>query len=209
MDGVMGGHRWLLNPRFVRNQGSSRKPRVIDDAKVSFLNLAYTSTVKLQLQDTDFIAAMSYELMNRLVSNCAPVSESWLGKCFDLSKAYKQVSVLPSHRRWAVDFPGHDGWRFYRSLSLPFGATGSVYGFVRISAAIWWVITKTLKAVVSHYFDDFPTISSAAGSQVLDKSIMALLDILGWEFAANGDKAMPFCECFDALGARHVLTRIG
>ncbi|CAJ1432185.1 unnamed protein product, partial [Effrenium voratum] len=45
--------------------------------------------------------------------------------------------------------------------------------------------------------------------QVLDKSIMALLDILGWEFAANGDKAMPFCECFDALGARYVLTRIG
>ncbi|CAJ1461552.1 unnamed protein product [Effrenium voratum] len=40
------------------------------------------------------------------------------------------------------------------------------------------------------------------GSQVLDKSIMALLDILGWEFA---DKAMPFCECFDALGARYAL----
>ena len=38
---------------------------------------------------------------------------------------------------------------------------------------------------------------------------MALLDILGWEFAATGDKAMPFCECFDALGARYVLTRIG
>ena len=63
----------------------------------------------------------------------------------------------------------------------------------RISAAIWWVITKTPKPVVSHYFDDFPTISSAA------------VDILGWEFAANGDKAMPFCECFDALRTKYAL----
>ena len=47
--------QWSLNPRFVLFQGASRKVRIIDDAKKSCVNDAYSSTVKLQLQDVDYV----------------------------------------------------------------------------------------------------------------------------------------------------------
>ena len=48
---LMGSEAWTLNPRFVLFQGANNKVRVIDDAKQGAVNAAYSSTVKLQLQD--------------------------------------------------------------------------------------------------------------------------------------------------------------
>ena len=48
----LGRSDWLLNPRFALHQGNEGKVRVIDDARQSALNSAYSSTVKLQLQDS-------------------------------------------------------------------------------------------------------------------------------------------------------------
>ena len=46
--------------------------------------------------------------------------DEWMGKTFDLSKAYKQLAILPAHQRHAVvGFPVSGTWRFYRSISLP------------------------------------------------------------------------------------------
>ena len=50
--------KWSLNPRFVFFQGTSGKVRVIDDARRSAVNSAYSSTIKLQLQDIDYAANM-------------------------------------------------------------------------------------------------------------------------------------------------------
>ncbi|CAL1136988.1 unnamed protein product [Cladocopium goreaui] len=47
MSVLMGTECWSLNPRFVLFQGASQKVRVIDDAKQSAVNSAYSSTVKL------------------------------------------------------------------------------------------------------------------------------------------------------------------
>ena len=103
----------------------------------------------------------------------------WLGKTFDLSKAYKQLAVLPDHQLHAiVGFPLGGKWQFYKSVSLPFGCTGSVYGFVRISQALWFLLSKLLKAITSHYFDDFPTVERSDGCRVLTLAFSALLDLL-------------------------------
>ena len=155
MSVLMGTDGWSLNPRFVLFQGSNQKVRVIDDAKESAVNSAYSSTVKLQLQDVDYAAAMALGAMKEVGLSTSDALD-WLGKTFDLSKAYKQLAVLPEHQLHAVvGFPKGGTWQFYKSISLPFGCTGSVYGFVRVSQALWFLLSKLLKAITSHYFDDF------------------------------------------------------
>ena len=124
-----------------------------------------------------------------------------MGKTFDLSKVYKQLAVLPEHQVHAVVvFPVKGAWRFYKSISLPVGCTGSVYGFVRVSQAIWFVISKTLHCITSHHFDDFPTLVCTEGCKVLTPAFSAILDLLGWEHAKEGDKVLGFAAAFDLLG---------
>ena len=208
MSVLMGTDGWSLNPRFVLFQGSNQKVRVIDDAKQSGVNSAYSSTVKLQLQDVDYAAAMVLGAM-REVGLSASDAMDWLGKTFDLSKAYKQLAVLPEHQLHAVvGFSRRGKWQFYKSISLPFGCTGSVYGFVRISQALWFLLSKLLKAVTSHYFDDFPTVERSEGCRVLTLAFSALLDLLGWDHAKEGDKALNFAASFDLLGVTFNLSEM-
>ena len=132
MSVLMGTECWSLNPRFVLFQGTNQKVRVIDDAKQSAVNLAYSSTAKLQLQDVGYAAAMDLGVM-REAGLSGSEAIDWPGKTFDLSKAYKQLAVFPEHQVHAVvGFPTGGVWQFYKSVSLPFGCTGSVYGFARI-----------------------------------------------------------------------------
>ena len=51
------------------------------------MNDAYTSTVKLQLQDVDYVASMVVELARASSAKGSPAE--LMGKTFDLSKAYK------------------------------------------------------------------------------------------------------------------------
>ena len=127
--------------------------------------------------------------------------QEWQGKTFDLSKAYKQLAVLPAHQAHAVvGFPVNGKWQFYKSISLPFGCTGRVYGFVRVSQALWFIVSKVLHCVTSHYFDDFPTLERVEGCKVLTLAFSAVLDLLGWDHAKEGDKAISFASTFDLLG---------
>ena len=210
MDANYSHQKWLTTPRFVLYQGPSRKVRVIDDAKASALNPAYSSTFKLQLQDNEYIAAMIRTTLNEQ-SRTGHLA-AWPGCTLDLSKAYKQLAILPQHSHLAVvAFPVGGKWRFYKSVALPFGATGSVYGSVRVAQALWFVVAKLLKAITCNYFDDFIMIKKTEGAKVLSSAFGAVLDILGWVYAKEGDKALGFAEAFDALGVTHSLqdTRLG
>lgn len=88
-------------------------------------------------------------------------------------------------------------WRYYKRISLPFGCTGSVFGFTRVSQALWFVISRLLSCVCAHYFDDFPAIEPEPGAKVLSLAVSALLDILGWLHAKEGDKGLTFQQTFD------------
>ena len=180
---LLGSENWTLNPRFVLFQGANNKVRVIDDAKQRSVNAAYSSTVKLQLQDVDYAAAMIIQIMRELAIFGGDVS-GWYGKTFDLSKAYKQLAVLPEHQAHAVvGFPVDGVWRFYKSTALPLGCTGSVYGFVRVSQALWFLTSMLLHCITSHFFDDFPTLEKTDGCRVLTLAFSAILDLLGWDHA--------------------------
>ena len=178
MSVLLGTDRWSLNPRFVLFQGASKKVRIIDDAKKSCPNDAFSSTVKLQLQDVDYVAAMVSSLARG--ASARGLSMDLLVKTFDFSKAYKQVAVLPEHHKHAtVGFLIKSVWQFYRSLSLLFGCAGSLFSRFQ---ALWFIITTLLPCVCSHYFDDYPAVETAAGCKVLSSAIGAIFELLGWTY---------------------------
>lgn len=65
----------------------ANKVRVIDDAKQSAVNAAYTSTIKLRLQDVDYVAAMCIALFTQAKKAGVDPAHGWVGRTFDLSKA--------------------------------------------------------------------------------------------------------------------------
>ena len=74
--------------------------------------------------------------------------------------------------------------------------------------ALWYIATKLLSAVTCHYFDDFPTVERSQGCKVLSLAFSAILDMLGWQHAKEGGKALNFSEAFDLLGVTFDLTQV-
>ena len=104
-------------------QGSEKKLRPIDDCLESQLNFAYTSTSYLKLQDIDYIVGLGMRIADAVSTGgeCEG-SGAWLGKCLDLSKAYKQLAIRPEHCDLGVIFfherNGHPRYYVANSLML-------------------------------------------------------------------------------------------
>ena len=201
----LGHDSWSLVRRFVLVQAKEKKLRPIDDCLEAQLNSAYTSTIRLELQDSDYLASMALRLAEKMRQKGRhAVGRPWGGKCLDLSKAYKQMPILPQHRDLAViffrDVEGRA--RFYVPRSLIFGATAAVYGFNRASRSLWWIINRFLKVPSAVYFDDFPMLAPKDVWEAVDLTVSALLNLLGWDHAATGEgsKGKPFSLSFQVLG---------
>ena len=221
---ALGRSDWVATPRFVLLQGSKAKPRVIDDCKSSGLNSSFSSTERLRLQDLDYVVAM-IKLAGKMSgrhsvrmdlstgevlcgSRALPGGTEWLGRCVDLAKAYKQMAVPRAQRHLVVLCHHNDRGLpvYYISESLPFGAEGSVYGFVRLSRALSFLINEAILVPSSVYFDDFPALSPRASAASATAAISFLLEALGWRFSTDPDKARDFEPSFDVLGCTVDLT---
>ena len=223
---ALGRTDWVATPRFVLLQGAKAKPRVIDDCRASGLNSSFSSTERLRLQDLDYVVAM-VRLAGRMSckhsvrmdlssgevlcgDRVLPAGSEWLGRCVDLAKAYKQMAV-PRAQRHLVVLCHHDedGSPLYHiSESLPFGAEGSVYGFVRTSRALSFLINEAILVPSSVYFDDFPALSPRALAKSATESISFLLSALGWKFSTDPEKAKDFSSQFDVLGCSLDLSNL-
>ena len=150
----MGSEDWSLSKRFALYQGEERKIRIIDNYRDSGVNAAFTSSSYIALQDTDFVIGFLRFFM-WVVGNkegvVVPLSDGtvlrgmWhasmtgepalLGRCVDLSKAYRQVAIAEESLRHGVlgYQTSQHGWRYYTTQSLPFGASASVFAFNTIS----------------------------------------------------------------------------
>ena len=200
-----GHDRWSVVRRFVLVQGSEMKLRPIDDCLESQLNAAFTATSYLKLQDVDYVAGLALKIASRLSEGSGRFGRGpWLGKCLDLSKAYKQMGIAPEHRYLAVIFfKGKQGVpRFYVANSLMFGAAAAVYAFNRVSRSIWWLFNRMLLLPCGVFYDDFPLFSPADLAASADESASALLDLLGWRHARTGPKGKPFEAVFNVLGCQ-------
>ena len=193
----LGHPDWCL---FILDQGGG-KLRPIDDALESQLNTAFTATIRLDLQTSDYVAALALkvaEVANQPRSRHA----EWVGKCLDLSKAYKQMPLHPEHRdRAVVWYRGAEGEdKFYLCNSLLFGASASVFAFIRVSRSLSFLLNKVALIPSSVFFDDFPLFTPSSSGEEADQGASELLDLLGWRYAKSGKKGLPFSKAFDVLG---------
>ena len=199
----LGRDDWSLIRRFVLVQGAEGKLRPIDDCLEAQLNFAYTSTSYLKLQDVDYISGMALKIASAVSGGRQKFgSGRWLGKCLDLSKAYKQMGVLPDHRYLSVIFFHDEAGkpRFYVSNSLMFGATAAVYSFNRVSRSLWFLLNRMLLIPCGVFYDDFPMFSPEETALDSDMTASELLDLLGWKHARTGPKGKPFETSFNVLG---------
>ena len=190
---ALGHSNWRIMRRFVIEQGAKLRP--IDDGLEAQLNSAFSSTIRLDLQDADYVISLALALGDSK-------DLEWVGKTLDLSKAYKQLPVRPDHRDLAVVFfRDRDGNpRYYIPNALMFGSTAAVYAFNRVSRSLWFLINKYLKVPSAVYFDDFPMFSPKMTAGETDSVVSDFLDLLGWKHDRTGPKGKPFHPTFDVLG---------
>ena len=84
--------------------------------------------------------------------------------------------------------------------ALPFGASGSVAGFLRVSTAVFHVLTVGLGIWAGTFFDDFPILCQESVSKQTEQHVSMLLDLLGLRFAREGKKWFPFSKRMEVLG---------
>ena len=179
--------------RFGLCQGE--KTRLIDDMRP--VNQTVSTFESPRPHTVDVLAAMGRELM----SACPGVPIQ--GKAFDLTAAYRQLPLRPD-AAWVSFISIWDCERkepaLFRLKALPFGASKSVYSFLRTSHSLWWLACKALSIVWTLYYDDFVCMSSKALASHTDNCVRAFFFLLGWKFSSSGDKRMDFAEVFTALG---------
>lgn len=172
-----------------------------DDFKQCGLNDASGIPKKFTLHGVDYFIAAS--LIRALVLRDEGLKVVLKGKTFDPKSAYKQYPLHPAdqaHLRIAIREPGSNSPMLFGLNSLPFGATGSVVGFLRISAALFYILSVGLKVWCSAFFDDFPTMSVDALTNSTDKYVGLLFDMLGIQFATEGKKCHTLGTEMKALG---------
>ena len=207
----LGCSNWSVVRRFVLVQGAEMKLRPIDDCLEAQINHAFTSTSYLKLQDVDYITGMALRVATAVSGGLQKFgSGQWLGKCLDLSKAYKQMAISPAHRDLAVIFfHTKEGQPlFYVANALMFGSTAAVYAFNRVSRSLWHLFNTMLMVPCGVFYDDFPLFSPSELASDADSCVSELLDLLGWKHARTGPKGLPFEPVFQVLGCTLNLERV-
>ena len=190
----------VISRRFGLRQPG--KIRLIDDLSASGINQTVQTAESPKPHSADFIAAMLLAVLQ--VSKGSKL----MGRSFDLKSAYKQLAISPNSLSFAfvaVYNPDKARAEVYQLLAAPFGATRSVYSFLRLSNAVWYIGVKALNLIWSCFFDDYVIFSRDEHVNNAEQSMSLLFKLLGWKFAEEGDKADTFCREFGALGIRIIL----
>ena len=188
----------FIGRRFGLKQGP--KIRVIDDCTCCGLNLTVGLHEKFKLHSVDFLAALFCFALKLCKGSQGPQLR---GRTYDLKSAYKQFAVHPLDRgalRMGVNKPGTDSVSVIGFNSLPFGAIGSVAGFLRISQALWFLGYYGLGLLWTAFYDDYTLLSRPELEQSSSWSCESLLNLLGMQFATEGHKCLPFDTTFKTLG---------
>ena len=88
----------------------------------------------------------------------------------------------------------------FNAAALPFGAVQSVYNFLRISHALWFLGATQLLLPWTCFYDDFLCFSTDSLAENTDRCASMFFRLLGWRIAEDGPKARSFNDTFDSLG---------
>ncbi|CAE7029174.1 unnamed protein product [Symbiodinium sp. CCMP2456] len=201
---MAAGKPMVIAHRFGLEQKG--KVRVIDNGEECGLNLACGLPEKFTLHGVDVLAGIFVELLNRPLARGLRIK----GRTIDLVSAYKFYPIHPEdrqHLRIGVFDTDSKVVRLYGTNVLPFGATGSVAGFLRVSAALWHTGVHDMGLGWCAYFDDFPLLAVEGHEAQVNGFAGEVFDALDVEYAKEGKKATEFGETFNALGLSFDLTR--
>ena len=199
-----------VNQPISRRFGLAQKKgkiRLIDDYTESGVNTCVTAVESPVLHTIDVACALlAFWFGECEEGGCDP---TLVARTFDLASAYRQVALSSEGKRFAcirVFDPEAKCMKYFRSLVLPFGAVRSVHTFLRLARAIWWIGVVGCKLLWTSFYDDFISFSRPALSKSTEATIVSLFRLLGWVFAEEGEKCMPFDSLFDALGVSFDLS---
>ena len=193
----------LVSRRFGLVQPN--KTRLIDDLSASGIN----DTVRAEETPTphtiDVAAGMITSAMRHLPG------QRHMGRAYDLVSAYRQLAVSDTSK-WAsyVALWNHQSSNVsvYALHALPFGASRSVFSFLRVIHSVWHLGAFFLWLIWSCYYDDLISISDADHTGFTHRTIDAFFTLLGWAYAKDGAKSQAYSESFSALGVCFVLSNM-
>ena len=108
-----------------------------------------------------------------------------------------------------LGFPNESGeWQHYLALFLPFAASASVFGFNKIALAILHTLVVKFLALATDFYDDYTIFEFQPGASLMDKISVRLLTLLGWAFAKEGKKFVPFAPTVVSLEVFLDLARV-
>ena len=189
------GSDCVLSRRFGLRQPN--KIRLIDDLSKSGINSTVQTPEAPKPHSTEVVASLVLALL------LGSKGRGALGKTFDLKAAYRQLGISPHSLSFsfiACFDPVSRKPAIFQMLAVPFGGSRSVYSFLRIVRVVWWIACKCLSIMWSNFYDDFVTFSWTEDCERTERVVALLFDLLGWDFARDGDKALPFGPNFGALG---------
>ena len=172
------------------------KIRLIDDLSGSNVNKTVQTNESPKPQTLDVVASIALYLLEKIPSQV-------LGATFDLKSAYRQLGIKEESLLFAFVACYNPHTRepeIFRMSAVPFGATRAVYSFLRIARCLWWLGCQCLAIPWSNFFDDFVTFAPESLADNTCETVCLLFDLLGWQYAKEGDKAAVFGMDFNALG---------
>ncbi len=190
-----------ISRRFALVQGA--KTRMIDDFSISGVNDSCVIHNKIDLHLIDTFAAA----IKNYFSGCRDhsVSGSLLGKTYDLKSAYRQVPIRSDHLKFAYFSIYNcelDRTEVYRLRTLPFGATHSVYNFLRLARMLYTIMVQGLFLLTTNFYDDFILASPPQLRESASNGMELIFMLTGWLFAQEGKKATVFDPICKALGVQ-------
>lgn len=189
----------VLSRRFPLRQGP--KTRMIDDYSISGVNDSCTSHSKVELHMVDTFCAVVKKYFE--VCDLEGLESSLQGKTYDLTAAYRQVPIKPEHLKFSfftIFNCRTDRAEIYQLYTLPFGATHSVYNFLRLAKVIFSIATRGLYLITTNFYDDFILASRRGLVESARQSMELLFMLTGWEYATEGKKKTEFSDVCAALG---------
>ena len=195
-----------ISRRFALAQG--QKTRMIDDFSISGVNDSCIIHNKIDLHLIDTFAAT----IKSYFGECRPHGSdgSLEGKTYDLKSAYRQVPIRADHLKFAyfsIYNCETDQVEVYRLKTLPFGATHSVYNFLRLARMLYTIMVRGLFLLTANFYDDFILASPPQLRDSASSGMELVFLLTGWLFAKEGKKSTTFSSVCKALGVQFDFSR--
>ena len=177
---------------------------------MSGINECTSTHNKIDLHMIDTFAGLMREFFRRCEQ--LGLDSTVLAKTYDLKSAYRQVPIRADHLKFAYfSIYNHERNRpeIYRMKTLPFGATHSVYNFLRLARALHSIAARGLYLLNTNFYDDFILVSKERNTKSAEHGMEMVFLLTGWEFARDGKKSTVFDTTCKALGVEFNLQSSG